>query len=156
MRKILFPILPLLLFLNGCTHWISEQSRALADPTITFSQLSANPDAFRGKCVMLGGIIAAITRDGGTQLEVIQHAIDKWELPDESIHTGGRFLAATSVVLDPEKYEAGTLVTMVGEVTGRKVHVRQGQEHVYPVIAIKDIRDIVIPQESLWGYFGGP
>lgn len=156
MRKLLIIMLPFMLLLTGCSHWISEQSRGLADRTVTFSQLSKSPDVFIGKYVMLGGTIAAIQRGReGTRIEVIQRKIGCLELPDESIPSGGRFIATTSVALDPEKFEPGTLVSMVGEVTGKKIQPLQGKEYIYPVIAIREIRDIVIQQETQWGYFGG-
>lgn len=145
-----------LLLLAGCAHWISPQSRDMVDRTITFNRLIDNPDAYRGKYVLLGGSIASVQRGGGgTQLEVIQHHMDSRELPDESVPSGGRFLATTPLSLDPEKYEPGTLVTMVGEVTGRKVQLLDGREYFYPVIAIREVHDIVIEQEKQWGYFGG-
>lgn len=156
MKKFLIMMLPFLLLLGGCAHWISEPSRALADRSISFSQLSKNPDGYIGKYVMLGGVIAAIKRGNeGTQIEVIQHTVGCTELPDESIHSEGRFWAATSVTLNPEKFEPGTLVSMVGEVTGKKTQSLQGREYIYPMIAIKEIRDIVIPQDAEYGYFGG-
>ncbi len=156
MRRLFVTMFPFLLILSGCTHWISEQSRGLADSTISFSYLKENPDCCRGKYVMLGGVIAEVKRGSdGTQIEVIQHAVGCTELPDESIHSEGRFLAVTPVTLDLEKFEPGTLVSMVGEVTGKKVQLLQGRDYIYPVIAIKEIRDIVIPQETEYGYFGG-
>lgn len=156
MKKLFVMMLPFLLLLAGCTHWISEQSRGLADRTIDFSSLSKNPDGYTGKYVMLGGTIAAIQRGReDTQLEVIQRNIGCLELPDESIPSGGRFLVTTSVALDPEKFEPGTLVSMVGKVTGKKSQLLQGREYLYPVIAIKEIKDIDIPQQTEYGYFGG-
>jgi outer membrane lipoprotein len=156
MIKRLIAVLPFLLILTGCTHWISEQSRELADRTIVFSHLSETPDAYSGTYVMLGGTVAAVKRGrDGTQLEVIQHDVDSRDLPDESIPSRGRFLATTPASLDPERYEPGTLVTLVGKVTGREVHELQGREYFYPVVAIKEIHDIVIQQETEWGYFGG-
>ena len=145
MKKRLIVVLPFLLLLTGCAHWISDRSRELADRSIVFSRLSETPDAYRGKYVMLGGTIAAIKRGGeGTRLEVIQHDVDSKGLPDESIPSGGRFLATTPAPLDPERYNPGTLVILVGKVTGREVHLLQGREYFYPVVAIEEIHDIVI------------
>jgi outer membrane lipoprotein len=94
----------------------------LADRRVVFGHLSETPDAYRGKYVMLGGTAAAVKRGkDGTQLEVIQHDVDSRNLPDESIASGGRFLATTPASLDPERYKPGTLVTLVGKVTGMKV-----------------------------------
>jgi outer membrane lipoprotein len=156
MRKRLIMVLPILLILTGCAHWISEQSRELADRRVIFSHLSETPDAYRGKYVMLGGVVAAVKRGrDGTQLEVIQHNIVSRDLPDVSVPSGGRFLATTPEFLDPERYGPGTLVTLVGKVTGREVHELQGREYFYPVVAITEIHDIVIQQETEWGYYGG-
>ena len=152
----LFCVLPLLLLLGGCTHWISEQSRELADRNISFNVLSEKPGAFSGKIVLLGGTIAAVQRDSeGTQLEVTQHTVDCRELPDETSPSGGRFLAITPLHLNPDKYEPGTLISLVGEVIGQKIQPLQGRNYIYPVISIKEIHDIVIEQETEWGYYGG-
>jgi outer membrane lipoprotein len=156
MIKRLIVVLPFLLILTGCAHLISEQSRELADRRVVLSQRIETPDAYRGKYVMLGGTVAGVKRGrDGTQLEVIQHDVDSRDLPDVSVPSGGRFLATTPASLDPERYEPGTLVTLVGKVTGREVHVLQGGEYFYPVVAIEEIHDIVIQQETEWGYYGG-
>jgi outer membrane lipoprotein len=156
MKVTLILALSVMLFISGCAHYLSEQSRRSADRDIAFVQLLEAPDAFRGKLVMLGGIVAAIERTGeGTQLEIIQHRLDSRELPDEAIPSGGRFLATTSAALDPDRYGPGALVTLAGEVVGKRVQPLGGAEYTYPVIAIKEIHDIVIEQETHWGSFGG-
>lgn len=157
MKKVLFYSLALMLFFaGGCTHWISDQSRAMADRSISFSQLAENPSAYRGKLVMLGGAIEAINKTGeGTQLEITEHRLDSHELPEETTHSGGRFVAITPQTLDPDTFAPGELVSIVGEVTGTKTLSQQGVQHVYPLIVIKEIRNIVIQQETEWGYFGG-
>lgn len=156
MRKLMIMALAELFFLTGCAHLISNQSRVLADRSITFSRLLEAPDAYRGRFVMLGGTIATVkhTREG-TLLEVVQYNLDSRELPDEATRSGGRFMATTPASLDPDKYAPGALVSMAGEVVGKKVQPMQGVEYVYPVIDIKEIHDIVIEQETRWGSFGG-
>ncbi len=157
MRKPLFPALSLLLFLAGCAHYVSEPSRALADRSITFAMLRADPDAYRGKYVVLGGTVTAVTgTSAGTQLEVVQYNVDSRELPDVVTPSGGRFLAATPEILDLASYKPGALVTMMGEVAGKKVQTLRGVAYTYPVIAVKEIHaleftDLAPP----WGYLGG-
>jgi outer membrane lipoprotein len=149
-------IFPVLLFLGGCAHYLNEQSRAMVDRTVTFRQLQKNPEAFRGKLVMLGGIVAQVAHGReGVRLEIVEHRLDSRELPDETIPTRGRFLATTPEALDPGRYQPGTLVSMAGEVVGKMVQPLEGVEYTYPVIAIKEIHDIVIEQETRWGSFGG-
>ncbi len=156
MRKLPVFTVALLFILAGCAHYLSAPSRALVDQSVTFSRLLENPDACRGKIVMLGGIVVAVehTREG-TRLEVAEHRLDSRELPDESILSRGRFVAIASEPLDPARYEPGTLVTMVGEIAGQKSEKWQGGVHTYPLIVIKEIHDIVIEEETHWGSFGG-
>jgi outer membrane lipoprotein len=154
MEKLRILAIAILLLCTGCTHYISEQSRALADRSITFDMLREDPDAYRGKFVMLGGTVATVTRTReGTQLEVVQYNTDSRELPDAVTPSGGRFLATTSEVLDPAIYKPGALVTMMGEVAGKKAHPLQGVLYTYPVIAVKEIRALKFEELSprWWG-----
>lgn len=154
------PILALLLLLalTGCAHYISEQSRSQADPTINFRMLRKNTDAYRGKSVLLGGTVAAFTQNGeGTWIEVIQYPLNSRELPDLVLPSGGRFIATTPDRLDPATYtNEDVLVTMMGEVTGMTMQSLAGSQHLYPVIAIKEIHAVEFEDMSPpWGYLGG-
>lgn len=145
MGKQLVFLLPLMLLISGCAHWISEPSRVVADRTITLSQLRENPDAYRGKLVLVGGTVAAVMHTGeGTRLEVVEYRLDSRELPDQVVPSRGRFLATTPEILDQARYKPGALVTMMGEVVGKKVQHPGGAE--YPVIAIREIRAIELPE----------
>ena len=157
MRKaLLVAALPVLL-ISGCAHYISAPSRALADRSIAFAQLRETPDAFRGRIVMLGGVITETTPlPSGTRLEVEEHRLDSRELPMEVAPSGGRFLAVTPERLDPDRYGPGTLVSLVGEVMGGEVEKRRGMEYRYPVISVKEIHDSGIEEMPNWGGpFGG-
>ncbi len=145
-RALILALFPLVFF-TGCAHWISDQSRALADRTITFSKLRENPDAFRGKFVLLGGTVAAVARNAeGTSLEVIEYRLDSRELPDVVVPSRGRFLATTPESLDPAHFKPGALVSLMGEVVGAKVQPLEGVAYTYPVIAIREIRAIELPE----------
>jgi outer membrane lipoprotein len=143
MKRPLIYLLPLAFLITSCTHWIGAQSRALADRGITFSQLREDPDAFRGKLVLLGGVVVAATQTAeGTSLEVVEHRLDSRELPDQVMPSRGRFLATTPDRLDPAEYKKGALVSMMGEVAGKKVEQQDGTEYTYPVIAVREIHAI--------------
>lgn len=147
MKRLFIVALPLVLFVTGCAHWISDQSRAAADRTITFSQLRENPDACRGKLVLVGGIVAATTQTGkGSWLEVVEHRLDSRELPDQVIPSRGRFLAIAPGLLDPATYKPGALVSMMGEVTGKEVRQLGGADYTYPVISVREIHAIELPE----------
>ncbi len=131
----------MLLLASGCAHTISKQSRALVDRTVTFGMLQENPDAYRGKYVMLGGTVAGMAQTGeGTQLEVKQYDLDSQEMPDLAAGPGGRFMAIAPASSDAAACRPGTLVTMVGEVSGKKVLPLKGEEYTYPVIVVREVK----------------
>jgi len=156
MRGRFFVPVALLFIISGCAHYISAPSRALIDHAVSFRQLQENPDAYRGKIVMLGGNVARFERGPeGTRLEVVERRLDSRDLPDESLPSDGRFLATTRESLDPVSYAPGALVVMVGKVVGQKKEGGPGAAASYPVIAVTEIHDIVIEQETHWGSYGG-
>ena len=147
MRKSLVVILPLMLLSTGCSHLISEQSRGLADRTVTFSQLKDNPEACRGKLVLLGGKVAAVTQaQGGTWLDIAEHRLDSLEQPDAVVPSRGRFLAFYPGELDLSRYKPEALVTIMGEVTGKETQTLGWAEFTYPVITVKEIQVIELPE----------
>ncbi len=135
-------IIPLLalIFLSGCAHVISEQSRKLVDPTITYGKLRENPEGFIGKYVMLGGMVAGAknTKEGGS-LEIVQVDLDSDDMPLDTFISGGRFLATTPTFVDMMIYKPGRLVTVVGEVKGKKTLPLDEIDYTYPVISIREI-----------------
>ncbi len=141
-------ILAAVLFvMSGCTtHVISEEARRQADPTVSFRALLENPDANRGKLVMLGGMVTAVTADSDrVQLEVMQYGLDNTDSPDTASGSAGRFLVNLPPKQGYETFRPGTLVTMVGEVTGTVVKPLSGFDYTYPLLAAKEIHAVERP-----------
>jgi outer membrane lipoprotein len=127
------------LFLSGCAHVISEESRRLVDKQLSFAELRQNPDAYLGKYVLLGGSIAtAKNTKKGSELEVLQTTLD-FDMPRDTYYSEGRFIATTATFLDPLVYMQGRKITLVGEVTGKQVRAINDMEYMYPVVAIKEL-----------------
>ena len=133
-------MLIVLMHVTACTQVISESGRKLADPAITYEKLKQNPDSYIGKNVILGGKIAAVSnaKDGGT-LEVVQMELDGHYYPEDTMFSGGRFLATSTDFLDRMIYAPGRLVTVMGEIKGKRVKMLDEVEYSYPVIAIREI-----------------
>ncbi len=130
----------LLMTLTGCAHVISERSRSMVDPTITYAMLKGKPDAFVGKYVLLGGVIVGVKNTNtGSQLEVMEVALDEAGMPENTFRSEGRFLALSDSFLDSMIYKPDRLVTLVGEVKGKKIMPLDEIEYTYPVVAIKEI-----------------
>lgn len=144
MRKLFIAGLAGLFLLCGCTHIISEKSLELADPGITFGKLRENPDAYRGKFVILGGSVAEVRKGGdGVQLEVVQFPLDSTEMPEMTSESGGRFMVSLPREHASVLFRPGMVVTMAGEVAGGMTRPLKGADYVLPVIVVKEIHIIV-------------
>jgi len=139
--KMVPAILALLLLLAAaCTHVISPEARTGIDPEATFAAVKAAPDAYRGKTLMLGGVIVSSTVDpSGSALEVFRWKLDRWGEPVAVDETAGRFLAASEGLLDPAIYAPGRLVTLTGTANGETTRPLGQISYRYPVFQIGEI-----------------
>lgn len=111
-------ILVTLLLTQGCSHALSHQIRDTADRSIPYEKLSADPDAYAGKTVILGGeIIETRNTRNGTIVEVRQKKLDFWDKPRRTRRSSGVFLILHHARLDPLVYSMGRDITVAGEVT---------------------------------------
>jgi len=142
-RALLFVAAPLLLqvlLLGGCAHVLSRKALLDVDPTLTFAEVKTNPEAYRGKALVLGGLLLDTRPDRqGTTLEVLNYTLDRWGEPQTVDEAGGRFLARADRFLDPEIYQPGLFVTLTGTVQGAGTRTLKDYEYVYPLFAITEI-----------------
>lgn len=114
---------------------IPQTERASIDPSLTFADVAANPDAVRGRHVALGGEILSVTpREQVTEIEVLQRPLLQDDSPDPSFPSGGRFLVRRTGFLDPAVYAKGRLVTVAGPVEGSENRPIGDTTYRYPVI----------------------
>src|SRR5689334_1534029 len=76
MRNVVLILLILLLFvMSGCssTPVVPEQFRSQIDSSISFRDMQATPQSYRGRTVLLGGeILSAKRTQEGTEFEILQ------------------------------------------------------------------------------------
>lgn len=153
MRCLTF-ILTICVLLGGCAHVISKESRELVDSAITFNELKKNPEAYRGKVVMLGGIIAAVRNNNeGGEIEIVQYELDYRGRPDPSGMSAGRLLARSDKFLDPMVFLRGHRVTVVGRVDGLAKRFLDGVPYNYPVVTIRELQLLKPDQDSPYPAF---
>lgn len=139
-RWLLLGVAPLFLLVFGCAHVISKDALREVEPGIDFAQIKAKPEAYKGKTLLLGGLIVENQLDReGTTLEVLRYSLDRWGEPRKVDEQGGRFLARTGRFLDPELYKPGLFITLTGTVVGSEVHPLKKYEYVYPVFQIGEV-----------------
>ena len=114
------------------------------DQTVSFADLKADPAAYQGKTIMVSGIVLKSKRvKDRTEIEVLQIPTGSGAMPKKDrARSQGRFLAVKSgEFLDPAVVDAGTPVTVVGEVGSPVTRNMDEGEYIYPVLEIKHLVD---------------
>lgn len=131
----------LFIFLPGCaTPFISPQTLAQVDRQISFNELQKAPRIYKGKMVLLGGVIVKTeNKKEGTLLEIYQTKLDSRDRPVNIDSSQGRFLALYKGFLDSEIYKAGRRVTIAGTVQDGRISKLGDIDYRYPYIVISEI-----------------
>jgi outer membrane lipoprotein len=138
-----------LLFLASCAPVLSDRSISEADRSLTFQELQKNPDAYKGKVVILGGkIISTTVKEKETWMEILQEPLDRQYKPEMKDISSGRFLVIFQGFLDPAIYAPGRRVTVAGEVRGKQVLPIREINYTYPVLAAREHYLLPIENES--------
>ncbi|HLZ35435.1 MAG TPA: Slp family lipoprotein [Nitrospira sp.] len=133
--------LALLLTVTGCAS-TQEAGEDSAASQISFSQVKAAPDSFKGQSVLFGGqVLSARRLKEGTRVEVLQLPLDRSGYPAPDLtQSQGRFIAMHRDFLDPATLPLGTRVTVTGEITGSVTLPLDETEYSYPVIDIRHLQ----------------
>jgi outer membrane lipoprotein len=114
------------------------------DDSVSFLELKENPSSYQGRTLMLSGIVIKSKRvKDRTEVEVMQIPTGSGAVPvQDRARSQGRFLAVkTGGFLDPAVVDAGTPVTIVGEVQAPVTRSLDESEYTYPVLEIKHVVD---------------
>ena len=159
----------LCLALGACasSHEVGDAS---SGNPVTFDQVKAAPDSYRGQSVVFGGeVLNARRLKDGTRIEILQLPLDRSGQPgSDRTQSQGRFIAMHKEFLDPATLPPGTRVTVTGEVTGTITLPLDETEYTYPVLEARRI-EVMPPPETAsrrsypymgpggyWGPYGSP
>jgi outer membrane lipoprotein len=151
-------------WLAGCSHVLSSRALDQVDRGLSYTEVRADPEAYRGRTLLLGGMIVDNrSAADGTTLEVLRFFLDSWGRPDRPDEEGGRYLVQSADFLDPELYRKGRLVTLTGTVAGQQVRPLFGRDYRYPVFVPGEIHLWLEPTHADHGpnpyydrYYGDP
>lgn len=131
------------ILLTGCVSQriVPESMESLVDRTVSFRDLLASPESYKGRVLVLGGeVLKAKRLQDGTQIELLQLPLEDGEEPSrDRQHSQGRFLVLQQKFLDPATMVEGTRVTIVGEVSGAKTDRLDDIEYRYPTLIVKHL-----------------
>ena len=135
-------------FIAGCSV-ISKDIRREADRTITLPMVQANPDAFKGKTVIWGGIIISSKNLADkTVIEVLQTPLDRSDRVTDKELSQGRFLAESSSYLDTFLYKEGKEIIIAGIIKGISSQKIGERDYAYPVLKPLQMR-VFEPQPEI-------
>ena len=125
---------------TGCGPPFPKQTLEKVDKALSFRELRKDPERYRGRWVMLAGMIVDVKNlREGTLIEVLQKPMDGRGRPLQGDVTEGRFIVSSEKFLDAAVYRKGRELTVVGEVAGSTVKLLSEIEYRYPVLAAKDL-----------------
>jgi len=133
----------LIIALGGCAPVLHRETMKAGILNAPLAQLRQNPDAFKGKVYILGGLIVETKfMEKGSQIEALSVHVDSYGYLMDEGHTGGRFLAVyprDKGLLDPLVFKKSREITLAGEFIETRTGKIDEMEYVYPVFEIKEI-----------------
>jgi outer membrane lipoprotein len=150
MRHGIFPLcIAMLTFMvmAACAPVISQQVLDEVDDSLRFLDILADPDAYRGRSVLLGGyVIETRNLPEKTLIMVLQSPLGYRKEPAPESSSKGRFIVSVAGFIDPAIYRPGRKVTIAGTISGKDVRLVGEVEYTYPVITKKEI--YIWPEEE--------
>ena len=126
--------------LFGCAHVVSKELRNKAYGEPPASVLFEDPDAFKGRTVILGGVIVSSTNTKeGTYIEVLQKPLDYRGKPEDTDASYGRFIIFSEGYLETAVYSQGREITVAGEVIGKELRPLGEIQYPYPLLKSKEL-----------------
>ena len=124
----------------GCTHIISPEVMKEVDTSIRFEHLKQDPEAYKGRHVLLGGdIIETKNYPGKTHIYVRQRSLDYRKRPVTGGASQGRFIVYHPEFLDPAVYQPKRKVTVVGELRGKEAGEEAEADDACPLIETREL-----------------
>ena len=131
----------LILVVLGCATGISRETRSQVTYKGTFAALQKAPAKHTGEIVMFGGkVIETKASQTSSDITVLQLPLDTSNRPQDGDQSQGRYIVQSKQFLDPAIYQAGSLLTVVGRVTGSEVRSIGGFQYVYPLVEAIEIK----------------
>jgi outer membrane lipoprotein len=134
-RKARFIGTCLVLLVLGCATGVSPQARSQVTYGGSFSKLQGAVGQHKDEIVIFGGkIMETKGYESASEITVLQLPLDRRDRPEDGDQSEGRYLIRSGQFLDPAIYEKGSLLTVVGRISGSEVRPIGEFQYVYPVV----------------------
>lgn len=141
----------------GCSPLPSQYIRQ-AESGVTLTSLTASPEAYQGRTVILGGVVVDQKQDGrGLWLHLKNRPLDKEYRPHrptvkEGPESGYYWVLASNASALPPKWKQWARVTVVGTVLDPKQVQAPGGSSTEPILTLSFIRGWTMgqAQRGVW------
>ncbi len=119
---------------------VSKEVMSRVDETLTYQVVKQDPEVYRGRTVLWGGVIVqTVNRQNETLLFVRQTELDFEKRPKDLDRSAGRFIVRYAGFLDPNIYKEGREITVGGDIAGSQVLPLENTQYTYPMVAAREI-----------------
>ncbi|OGW48654.1 MAG: hypothetical protein A2078_13105 [Nitrospirae bacterium GWC2_57_9] len=140
-KAILLALCSVVLF--SCAPVLNRSYLTEGAREVSFSALRQNPDAYKGRVFVFGGVLIETRMTAeGSQVEAIHVPVDRYGYFHDRGQSEGRFYAVlpqNEGMLDPEVYTKGRRVSIAAEF----LELRKGRidemEYLYPVFRVRQV-----------------
>jgi len=154
------------LLLSGCAsssrdtfqleYRLPPELQRQVEQRISFANIKADPAAYKGHIILLGGeVLTAKRLADRTRLEILHLPLNEFNEPTMNrTASQGRYIAIQKEFLDPATVPPGTRVTVAGEVTGTTEGDLDEMKYTYVTLEVRHLQ--VWPQAPLPNARGSP
>src|SRR5437867_10196171 len=147
------------LLLSGCAssshdtfqleYQLPPELQSRVEQRISFANIKADPAAYKGHIILLGGeVLTAKRLADRTRLEILHLPLNEFNEPTMNrTASQGRFIAFQKEFLDPATVPPGTRVTVAGEVTGTTEGDLDEMKYTYVTLDVRHFQ--VWPQAPI-------
>jgi len=140
------------LLLSGCAssshdtfqleYQLPPELQSKVEQRISFANIKADPAAYKGHIILLGGeVLTAKRLADRTKLEILHLPLNEFNEPTiNRTASQGRYFAFQKEFLDPATVPRGTRVTVVGEVTGTTEGDLDEMKYTYVTLEIRHLQ----------------
>lgn len=147
--KKFFVLLIATFIIGACATPPLEISRV--DKNLTLAMALDVFDKMQGHYAMWGGaILSGKNRAKTTELEILAYPLDGYAEPIKNSKSFGRFILVKDGYLELGEYSKGRLVTVVGELIGKREGKVGDSQYIYPVLEVQQLK--IWPEESRYYY----
>ncbi|MDD5168086.1 MAG: Slp family lipoprotein [Syntrophales bacterium] len=120
--------------LVSCTPF-SKEIISRVDDTVTIAAVRKNPEQFKGKMVLWGGVIIETENSQDeSKILVLQTALNIVDRPLNLDRSEGRFIVKEKGFFDPVIFARGREITVAGQIIGKEDLPLGKIRYEYPVI----------------------